>query len=126
MLYSDIWQFHKPGTTLIREAWDGGRFDAYDPRGTDIDSFEQCSQACDQDDNCFQWKWAGADDQRCTLLGSIQHGKERDVDKELKDGNRNAGIINKAGWKENYIREWRESKECNKITWVGANVNRKI
>ncbi|KAK1248122.1 hypothetical protein MKX08_006342 [Trichoderma sp. CBMAI-0020] len=112
-------------TTPIREAWDGGRFNAYNPPGTDIDSSEQCSQACDQDNNCLQWKWAGADDQRCTLLGSIQHGKEREVDKASKY-KENAGIINKSGWNENRIREWRESRECNKITWVGANVNRKL
>lgn len=126
MLYSDIWQFHKPGTTPTREAWDNGHFDAYDPPGTDIDSSERCSQACNEDDNCFQWKWAGGDDQRCTLLASIQHGKESEVKKEVKGGNGNARMITKAGWNENRIREWRENKECPKITWVGANVNRNI
>jgi hypothetical protein len=124
LLYSDVWQFHKPGTTPTREAWDGGRFDAYAPPDTDIDSSTQCSQACDQDDNCFQWKWAEADDQKCTLLGSIQHGKERKAD--LKDRNKAREIVNTAGWNENRIREWIESKECNKIIWPGANITRNI
>lgn len=122
MLYSDIWQFHKPGTTLIREAWDTGPYDAYDPPDTEIHSFEQCSQACDQDDSCFQWRWAGADDQKCTLLGSIQHGKERGVETTQKD--KDIGVIYKAGWNKNRIREWIDSKECNQIAWVGANINR--
>lgn len=108
----------------MRENWDGGRFNAYDPPGTSVDSSEQCSQACDKDDNCLQWKWAGADDKKCTLLGSIQHGKERDIEKELKD--RKAGIGNRSGWNEDHIKKWKESQECNKITWVGANINRKV
>ncbi|KAH8129251.1 hypothetical protein ACSS6W_003075 [Trichoderma asperelloides] len=124
LLYSDIWQFHKPGTSPVREAWDGGRFNAYDPPGAIADSSEQCSQACDVDDNCFQWKWAGADDKKCTLLGSIQYGKERKVETELKD--RNAGISNRAGWNKDRIRKWQESRECSKIAWVGANINRKL
>lgn len=125
MLYSDIWQFHKPGTTSVREDWDSGRFNAYDPPSANVDSSEQCSQMCDRDDNCFQWKWAGADDKKCTLLGSIQYGKERQVEKELKD--KEAGVSNRAGWNENRIRKWKEARECNNIiTWVGASVDRKL
>ncbi|PTB62514.1 glycosyltransferase family 31 protein [Trichoderma citrinoviride] len=125
LLYSDVWEFHKPGTVPMREDWDGGRFDAFDPPPEEVvESSEQCSRACAEDPSCLQWKWEGRDRKKCNLLGSLQHGRER---KEEKEGNdKETWVDFTSGWVEEHIREWKEKQDCSNIKWLGASIERKL
>lgn len=109
----------------MRENWDGGRFDAFDPpTELVIESSEECGRACDEDLSCLQWKWEGRDMKKCTLLGSLQHGRER---KEEKGGNnQEAWVDYTSGWVEQRIRDWKENQDCSKIEWLGASIERKL
>ena len=109
----------------MREDWDGGRFDAFDPPPEEVvESSEQCSRACAEDPSCLQWKWEGRDRKKCNLLGSLQHGRER---KEEKEGNdKETWVDFTSGWVEEHIREWKEKQDCSNIKWLGASIERKL
>ncbi|KAM6478964.1 glycosyltransferase family 31 protein [Trichoderma sp. SZMC 28011] len=125
LLFSDVWEFHKPGTVPSRENWDGGRFDAFEPPAeVVIESSEQCSSACSDDVGCLQWKWEGRDRKKCTLLRSLQHGRARKAEKG--DGDEETWVDYTSGWVEEHIREWRKTQDCSIVKWVGASVERKF
>ncbi|KAL7932362.1 glycosyltransferase family 31 protein [Trichoderma chlorosporum] len=122
LLYSDVWEFHKPGTVPLRENWDGGHLNAFEPPPeTVVESSEQCSHACSEDAGCLQWKWEGKDRKKCILLGSLQQGRQREME---KDGE--AWIDYTSGWIEDRIAKWKKEQQCNTVKWVGASIERKF
>lgn len=81
MLYSDLFNFHRPGDPQTVDHWDNGDWDGWHaPAEANIKDFEACGDYCKADERCVQWSWRGRDAQQCILMRSIRYGQARDVE----------------------------------------------
>ncbi|RFU78999.1 glycosyltransferase family 31 [Trichoderma arundinaceum] len=120
LLYSDYWQFHRPGTSGFLENWDNGDWDSSKLGPEEgIDSFEKCKEACKREDNCLQWNWRGRDEMKCVLGRSFRYGEARKPEQKEEKW-----IDFNSGWFEDRINQWRKERPCDVVEWVGPSIKR--
>lgn len=85
-------------------AWDKGEFGKSGGVEHEVKTFEQCAQACANDDNCLQYVHDG---QKCYVGLTARLGKE----KKPQDGK-----TWRSGWNETRINSWASQQPpCNDL-----------
>jgi hypothetical protein len=139
LLYSDLWEFHRPGDRQVSFDWDNGEWDSWAaPRELKIQTYDACAKYCHDHDQCLGWTWRGQDDAKCTLSKAIRYGDPRSPEiwpwPEEKDdkgnpippptGRKDRWVDFKTGWIPERIDEWRMNKNCSTVQWVGPSIKR--
>lgn len=120
LMYSDLWQFYRPGQVSIRENWNNEAHGSFEPPAQRrVDSPQKCQQQCHEDLECMQWVWKGRDRNTCHLMHTIHHGESKEAHEE--DGK---WIDYRSGWETERIDQWRSSRLCDAADWVGPSLKR--
>ncbi|KAH7324084.1 hypothetical protein BKA65DRAFT_79996 [Rhexocercosporidium sp. MPI-PUGE-AT-0058] len=116
LTHTEILQdFLLPQIPLSRSNWDNlaterGDFGRTGGVSSDATSFEECTKACEEDDQCFQYSFHG---QKCSIGRSVRLGHAKAADTE--------GIW-QSGWNRARLTQWsKEQPLCNNITFEGED-----
>jgi hypothetical protein len=119
-MYSDLWQYYRPGATKVRDNWDSeGRFGKRPPEDALVASYEDCEQYCRDDDECLQFVWRGLENNVCITHNYLHEGRQRGP--ETID---NKQVDFTSGWLTDRIQAFMESDSCETPHWVGPSLSR--
>lgn len=140
LLYADLYEFRHPGSgsdPAIRENWDNTNYDRL-AKGHDVhaEDLEACTEACEEDPNCFQYMWRGVHRKSCVLMPFINYGSAKGVEtndrnetlEEPVEGNFWKLVSEDhtftSGWLPVRIGRWRDEHVCAEPDWPWPSIER--
>ncbi|CEJ94762.1 hypothetical protein VHEMI10275 [[Torrubiella] hemipterigena] len=124
LLYSDTWDFYKPGSVARKPNWFGGHRGHFDPKkGVKVKSADECQAACISEERCLQWTWQDLGFQRCILMDIIVYGNDAPEAVE-KHGFFKKRVNYTTGWIQDRNKRVRDGLTCGPAKWTGPSMTR--
>ena len=121
------------GDLTIREDWNNGGFDGFDPPVSSPfyshdphESFDACGRACKAHDECFQWNYHL---RKCHFMRSIRLGEAEQPGYGFKGASQvisnwrmsewnPVDLRYMSGWDTEKINKWVNERLCEEVQWV--------